>query len=74
MTNNTTTARVASNYKNKRELAFELLDAKEEFSDINIMLDVIFFSIDTIRKEETSDVRPDTIAENPGSSVCPVLV
>lgn len=74
MTNNTTTARAASNYKNKRELAFELLDAKEEFSDINIMLDVIFSSIDTIRKEETSDVRPDTIAENPGSSVCPVLV
>ena len=69
MTNNTTTARVASNYKNKRELAFELLDAKEEFSDINIMLDVIFSSIDTIRKEETSDVRPDTIAENPRFTV-----
>lgn len=74
MTNNTTTARVASNHKNNRELAFELLDAKEEFSDINIMLDAIFSSIDTIIKEENSDARPETIAENSGSSVCPVLV
>lgn len=60
--------------KTSRTLAYEFTDAKEEYSDISVILDAIFSSIDTIRKEENPDVRPDTIAENPGSSVCPVLV
>lgn len=57
-----------------RTLAYEFTDAKEEYTDIAVILDAIFSSIDKIRKEENSDVRPDTIAENHGSSVCPVLV
>lgn len=60
--------------KTSRTLAYEFTDAKEEYTDITVILDAIFSSIDTIRKEENSDVRPDTITENPGSSVCPVLV
>lgn len=57
-----------------RTLAYEFTDAKEEYTDIAVILDAIFSSIDKIRKEENSDVRPDIIAENPGGSVCPVLV
>ena len=57
-----------------RTLAYEFTDAKEEYTDITVILDAIFSSIDTIRKEENSDVRSDTIAENHGGSVCPVLV
>ena len=73
MTGNTTANRAAINLKNTRTLAFELTDAKEEYTDINIMLDAIFSSIDAIRKEAETNVGTD-IAEDSRRGVCSVLV
>ena len=73
MANNTTTKTGASNLKNPRTLAFEFTDAKEEYTDINIMLDAICSSVDTIRKEAETNVGTD-IAEDSRRGVCTVLV
>ena len=73
MANNTTTKTGASNLKNPRTLAFEFTDAKEEYTDINIMLDAIFSSVDTIRKEAETNVGTD-ITEDTRRGVCSVLV
>ena len=60
MTSNTTAKTGASNLRNPRTLAFEFTDAKEEYTDINIMLDAIFSSIDAIRKEAEMNVGNNT--------------
>ena len=73
MTSNTTTKTGASNLRNPRTLAFEFADAKEEYTDINIMLDAIFSSIDAIRKEAETNVGTD-ITEDTRRGVCSVLV
>lgn len=73
MTSNTTANRGASNLKNPGTLAFEFADAKEEYTDINIMLDTIFSSIDAIRKEAETNVGTD-ITEDTRRGVCSVLV
>lgn len=73
MTNNTTAKTGASNLRNPRTLAFELMDAKEEYTDINIMLDAIFSSIDSIRKEAETNVGTNN-TEDTRRGVCPVLV
>lgn len=73
MSNNTTAKTGASNLRNPRTLAFEFTDAKEEYTDINIMLDAIFSSIDSIRKEAETNVGTD-ITEDTRRGVCTVLV
>ena len=73
MTNNTTAKRGERNLKNPRTLAFEFTDAKEEYTDINIMLDAIFSSIDAIRKEAETNVGTD-ITEDTRRGVRPVLI
>ena len=73
MTSNTTARTGASNLKNPRTLAFELMDAKEEYTDINIMLDAIFSSIDSIRKEAETNVGTNN-TEDTRRGVCTVLV
>ena len=73
MTDNTITKIYTKSLKSTRALEFELMDAKEEYIDIDIMLDAIFSSIDTVRKEMNMDVRTD-ITEDTCRGVCPVLV
>lgn len=73
MTNNTTAKKGASNVKNTRTLAFEPMYAKEEYTDINIMLDAIFSSIDSIRKEAETNVGTNN-TEDTRRGVCTVLV
>ncbi len=73
MTSNTTAKRGTRNLKNPRTLTFEFTDTKEEYTDINIMLDAIFSSIDSIRKEAETNVGTE-ITEDTRRGVRPVLV
>ena len=60
--------------KTSRTLELQLVDVKEDFTDITVALNALFASIDSVRKEAETDGRKESNRSDTGSSVCEVLV
>lgn len=60
--------------KTIRTLELQLVDVKEDFTDIAVALNAMFASIDSVRKEAETDARNESNGFDTGSGVCEVLV
>lgn len=60
--------------KTSRTLELQLVDVKEDFTDITVALNALFASIDSVRKEAETDARNESNRSDTGSSVCEVLI
>lgn len=60
--------------KTIRTLELQLVDVKEDFTDITVALSALFASIDSVRKEAETDARNESNRSDTGSSVCEVLI